>query len=456
VIKGNSSSSPHTFFALVGLITGLLLCILTPPLKAPDEISHYARAYEISQGVIVSPKEGAFGGSIIPDSIIALHTKYGYPAACDVNNKASPQEIMAHLGDPLNPAQVSFFKNNATFYFPTVYLPASLVILIGRGLGASPLVMMYLVRLATMLVAVAITALAIRIAPIYKWLFVFLSLGTAAATQRASLSADSLTNAFALLLLAMALRLAFDPRHKLKARALPALLAVSVFVALAKQAYLVLPFALLIASPVFPKNRSFWMAFGLIAGTGLIAALGWNKATAHLNDYWDILTDAYPGEQIVWMMTHPFNMVAVLLRTVVPGLPAWLAQLFGNFGFCKEGSIYPVFNGLAFITFLFLMFADTHAKINPTRWQRLVLLCVSLLCSLLVLIANYLINVKGNYTIEGIVGRYFVPVLPFFCAAGYNQLWKNKPSPTRAAQIAMLASAALVLAQLAAVMMRYW
>jgi len=79
-----------------------------------------------------------------------------------------------------------------------------------------------------------------------------------------------------------------------------------------------------------------------------------------------------------------------------------------------------------------------------------------LLCSLLVLIANYLINVKGNYTIEGIVGRYFVPVLPFFCAAGYNQLWKNKPSPTRAAQIAMLASAALVLAQLAAVMMRYW
>lgn len=449
-------TTPHGFFLALGLISGVILCLLVPPLKAPDEISHFARAYEISQGVILSPKEGHFGGSVIPDSIIALNDQYGYPAACDVNDKASAQNILAHLSDPLRPEQSSFFKNNATLYAPTVYAPAALVMAMGRAAGASPLALMYLGRLATLLAAALVTALAIRITPMHKWLFVFLALGTAAATQRASLSADSLTNAFALLLLAMALWLGFDPRHRLNARAMPGVLAVSVFVALAKQAYLVLPFTLLIASPVFPKTRKFWMTFAAIIGLSLIAALVWNKATAGLNDYWDILADAYPGEQIGWMITHPFNVVAVLARTIIPEFPSWVAQIFGNFGFCRDGEIFPLFTLGSMAFAAFLLFADTHPPLKPSKWQRRVLLGVGLLAALLVLLANYLINLKGNYTIEGVVGRYFIPILPMLCAAGYTQEWQNKPSAAQVARLTMLAGLALALAQAAAVLARYY
>lgn len=449
-------TTPHGFFLALGLISGLILCILTPPLKVPDEISHFARAYEISQGVILSPKEGHFGGSVIPDSIIALHKQYGYPIACDVNAKASPQDILAHLGDPLNPSQVSFFKNNATFYFPTVYAPASLVMWMGRAAGASPLVLMYLGRIATMLCAVIVTALAIRITPIYKWLFVFLSFVAAAATQRASLSADALTNAFALLLLAMTLRLGLDSRRSLDTRAVIALMAVGVFVAVAKQAYLVLPFLVLLAPLASPAqkagaNRKMWMGVAAVIGFSVIATLAWNNATANLNDYWDILGNAYPSEQIKWGITHPLNMVAVLARTIVPGLPAWILQIFGNFGFCRDGFVFLPLTLAAIALVVFLLFADGSHPRNPTRWQRLTLLAVGLAASLLALLANYLINIKGNYTIDGVSGRYFLPVAPILCAAAYRANTRFKVGG-----LVMAASAIFTLALLVGLVGRYF
>lgn len=451
---------PHIFFLALGLISGLALCIIVPPLKVPDEISHFARAYEISQGVILSPKEGPFSGSVIPDSIIALHTQYGYPAACDADEKASPQDIIAHLGDPLNPSQTSFFKNNATFYFPSVYAPASLVIWVGRAAGASPLALLYLGRIAIMLVAVIITALAIRITPIYKWLFVFLSIVAAAATQRASLSADSLTNAFALLLLAMTLRLGLDPRQTLNVRAVFELIVVGVFVGLAKQAYLVLPFLALLAALKSPisisikealAKRGLWMGIAAVVGVCAIATLAWNKATANLNDYWDILADAKPGEQIEWVLTHPPNTIAVFLRTVVPGLPAWIFQIFGNFGFCRDGAVFLPVTLAAMAFFVFLLFADGAYPGEPSVEQRVVLVGVGLAASFLALLANYLINIKGNYTIEGVVGRYFLPIAPVLCAAVYRPNTRYN-----VASLSMIASVIFTLALFAAVLLRYF
>lgn len=194
-----------------------------------------------------------------------------------------------------------------------------------------------------------------------------------------------------------------------------------------------------------------WMGIAAIIGLSAIAALAWNKATANLNDYWDILGDAYPAEQIKWVLTHPLNMVAVLARTIVPGLPAWILQIFGAFGFCRDGSVFLPITLAAIALVAFLLFADGSYSVSPTRWQRLVLVAVALAASLLALMANYLINIKGNYTIDGVVGRYFLPVAPILCAAAYRPNTRFKVD-----KIVMGASVIFTLALLVAVIARYY
>ena len=101
--------------------------------------------------------------------------------------------------------------------------------------------------------------------------------------------------------------------------------------------------------------------------------------------------------------------------------------------------------------FVFLLFADGAYPGEPSVEQRVVLVGVGLAASFLALLANYLINIKGNYTIEGVVGRYFLPIAPVLCAAVYRPNTRYN-----VASLSMIASVIFTLALFAAVLLRYF
>src|SRR6185369_10885035 len=94
---------------------------------------------------------------------------------------------------------------------PVPYLPQALAALVGRELRLPVLSLFYLCRLTNLLASLAIAWVAVRVAPLYRWLFALLALDPMALFLRSSLSADAPIDAVALLLVAAVLALAVEP-----------------------------------------------------------------------------------------------------------------------------------------------------------------------------------------------------------------------------------------------------
>lgn len=453
--------SPHWVFLVIGLIGGLASLILSPPLKVPDEISHFVRSYEVSEGKLTSVRQGSFGGSIVPLSIIELHQTYGYPKACEVDRKEDARAVFARLADPLAPERAEFFKHNATFYFPTVYAPGAAAMALTRALGGSPLTLLYAGRLATLVAALAITFLAIRRAPALNWTFALLSLSTTVLTQRASISADSLTNAVALLLVAEVLRLAFTEQARLSARSVAWLAALSIIVALAKQSYFVLSAAYLLipvakAGGERPRVR-YWAGFAIVVGTGVAATAAWGAVIGPLFQNWDIFGDVKPVDQARWILTNPHRYFLVLLRTLAQNGFLWVDQAFARFGFCAESRLFAPVAVLAPVAIALVAALDASVVVRLTRRQRLVAVGVFLATALLVITALYAINVRGFPVVRGVFGRYFLPIVPLAAVALHGDWLKRRLNlgdvmPWLVPALAMVFLAFTAFAQV----LRYW
>lgn len=422
--------SPHWVFLVIGLVGGLVSLVLTPPLKVSDEISHFVRSYEVSEGKLTSVQQGGFGGSIVPLSIIELHQAYGYPKACEIDRKEDSRAVLARFADPLAPERAEFFKHNATFYFPTVYAPGAAAMALARALGGSPLALLYAGRLATLLAALAITFLAIKRAPALNWSFALLSLTTTVLTQRASISADSLTNAVALLMVVEVLRLAFVERARLNARSLAWLTALSVVVALAKQSYFVLAAVYLLipadkADGPRPRAR-YWAGFALVVGSGIAATAAWGAVIGPLFQNWDIFGDVQPMDQARWILTNPHRYALVLLRTLAQNGFLWVDQAFSRFGFCAESRVFAPVAALAPVAVALVAALDASVVLRLTRRQRLLAVGVFLATALLVITALYAINVRGFPVVRGVFGRYFLPIVPLACVALHSDRLKRR------------------------------
>ena len=138
--------------------------------------------------------------------------------------KTTVDAILAAFSVPLDRSMRQFVGfENTTVQTPISYLPQSLGMRLGKALDLGPLTLLYLGRGANLIASLLVILLAIRAAPVFKWVFVLIALMPMAVFEMASVSADAFTNAIALLFTAMILRLALT-ESDVDARALAALL----------------------------------------------------------------------------------------------------------------------------------------------------------------------------------------------------------------------------------------
>ena len=64
--------APQRFFLLTALTFGLLVIFITPPFQVPDEINHFYRAWQLSEGQFLPVKNDARVGGFIPKSVDSL------------------------------------------------------------------------------------------------------------------------------------------------------------------------------------------------------------------------------------------------------------------------------------------------------------------------------------------------------------------------------------------------
>ena len=265
--------SPAATFLLVALPAGLLLLALTPPFQVPDEPAHLLRAYQVAEGRLVAEVSGGISGGTLPVSLASTAGAFppGMPATPRTELIA---RVKTGLAEPLAPLERRFTPFPSASYSPVPYLPAAVAIAAGMASSWSPLALLYAGRLATLIAAALLHALAVSAAPAFRGPLALLALTPMAAFQRSGLSADGVTNGLAFLFFALVLKLSEREENPPSAGTKALVVATSVALALCKGYVLLLPLLLIVPASLPAKRRLAWGAVFL----GAFAALGWSLA----------------------------------------------------------------------------------------------------------------------------------------------------------------------------------
>jgi hypothetical protein len=418
---------PHELFAWLGLLLGLAYVFLTPPFTVADEPAHFYRAYQLSTGHVTPEASERGYGWRIPESVLFV-----VDGVLNISPRLPGKLELSHLrlclGMPLKPRERRFIPfSNMVIFPPTSYAPQTLGILIARALGGSAVILLYAGRLLSLLTYLWLITWAIRASPIGAWIFCLIGLSPMSLSLAGSVSADATTIALAFALSALTLRQVMDPAWPLTRRRLLVLGVLGLLLALAKIVYFPLVFLVfLIPAEKFGSRRRALLVCTALAAVAVAGNLLWN---ARVGGYYQPM---FPGvdfkAQVQYLKSHPLAFAATMARTYFRVYPrAFLAQVYGKLGWLSV-SMPRFMTALYYLLLLGAALSETRSIGRLGRWRRWGLALASGAVIALIGAALYIsCTPVASPLIQGIQGRYFIPILPL----PFLAICARRPGPER-------------------------
>jgi uncharacterized membrane protein len=424
---------PATVFVCLSLIFGALSIWANPPLRGPDEIAHFVRAYGISQGVLV-PATVVRGrmGTYMPAHLYADFAIFRDAERTFGGGDFRYHEVFfewrqsrARQTDAGDDHQRVFVPyEGSEGYSPVTYLPYSLAAWAGGAAGLDFMWMSYLMRAAGLVAMTLVLAYAIHATPWLKWAFFMIAMLPAALYGRSAIGADGGTLAFTMVVVALCLRAVHRSRSSAGAlrRSLWMTLAI-----LAKPSQIVFALMELITGRFRSLPRRF-RSLALVTLPGLLLGPVWVLMISGELATWRIVEGTgRPAEEFdpLWklgfMLQNPLYFPRMFASTLVGQLGGLWQQAIGVLGRLDTPLrwwAYPLLSGLLLMTWV--------ERLEIDRETRVRLICVNAGLIAVYTVFVYLIlfmtwtplNVD---VIWGVQGRYFLMVLP--SAAIVVALW---------------------------------
>jgi len=416
--------SPASIYFGLALTIGLCLCFVTPPGMVPDESGHFLRAFEVSEGGLISTKfNDRITGAMLPKSLEKSVLAVMGSMPFNPNNKFKFETLHTWLNTPLHADDRAMTRIPQALYNPLVYFPAAIGIRVARIFADSPILLLWAGRVATCLATVLLLTAAIAVAPVHRYVLAALAFMPSVLFQGASVSADAVTFGLCFLFIAVCWRYTADVQARFDKKSAALLILTAVGACLAKQAY----FLLLLLLPLIPcrfyggSMRKKWLATGLIAGIGLAAPAAWTTAVLPIRipARFDILVDA--KAQLAFVVADPWRFLVTVWNTVRANEQFYLDTTVGRSLSWWDLILPSHFIAAVWRNIIFFALFDGIATIRISWVDKTVQLLIA--ASLLVFIefAQYLSwNPVGSGYIDGPVGRYFVPFVPLIFFVLYN------------------------------------
>lgn len=415
-------------FLLLGVPLGLFYALAMPPLQVPDEAAHFVRAFGISQGRCIASRE-----TPVPEGVVNLLGRY--KPGLEQREKFSADEWRQAIGGTMpDVPSASAGAVSANLYSCVLYLPAAAAIRVERVFEASAGLAMYLGRLGSLAAFLALTFLALRLIPDFHALLLALALMPMTLHQAASLSADSMTMAFAFLFSAYALRLRSSPGTIGRAEWLKLAALVSLIGMGKLNVWLVLLVALIPAEK-FGSRRRWWMAVGGYFALVCAVTLLWQWANSGATQaYQESVARMGTGTDLAANRSLLLGRPLETLRSLAVSFVRWPwvfgPSFVGTFGYLSV--LMPKW-ATAFYLALLLGIAATQAQ--RTRFSardRMLLAGIAAVSTATVLLVLSIIwtNTEALRAIlangerfDGSQGRYYIP----FAISGLLALSNAKP-----------------------------
>jgi uncharacterized membrane protein len=275
---------------------------------------------------------------------------------------------------------------------------------------------MYIGRFSGLIMAILLTAAAIRIIPSHRYTLSPLALLPPITFGRSTLDADQLNNALAFLLIALILREVLATGLITKRR-ITSLALCAFFAAQCKTAYVFLPLlALAIPATRFSGQTKRFFTMTLLFLPGMIASIAWavhlktNFFIGTIYRTWAGIVDS--DAQIAFILTQPLDYLMVFLNTLY-SQEFWGTTIYGLIGIVGPFVLASWVIALLFALFVVLALSDSldvKAYSQTVKWLGIIIFVLSAGLTLTFLYLQW--NPPQGATIRGFNGRYLYPVLP--------------------------------------------
>ncbi len=432
-------------FVALFLFVGVMILFTRPPYQLMDEINHFARTWQISEGIFLSPtttigdfirgehrskKIFSFDDTAPPDTwrdniYIAEVPASFLPEVfiADANHKHYVHafkfdDVKNFLATPLNVQERELVMIPQTgVYPPPTYLPQAVVAIIGRALNLNAGIIFYAMGLSGLLFNAACVFAAMKLLPDAKPLIFLLAMMPMFLVEAASTSADAVTYGACIFATAWLLSLR-QSTEKFSRAEIFGLIILAAVIAACKSVYgtILLLYFFIPRERVDNSAKKFW-AFGIfLLAVNLSTALIWTELSVTAAGV-EFYTSRYHGDltadiaaQKIFVAEHPEAFFAAMINSLAHFKTWYAVSFIGTWSPQCDVTLPPIFYLLYGVTLIFFALSCA-VPVKPI--ERAVMLFGTAMSVVAFFMMDYVIwSSVGGDMVYGIQGRYFIPLAP--------------------------------------------
>nr|WP_269823015.1 DUF2142 domain-containing protein [Pseudomonas syringae] len=393
---------------MIGFIS-FILSALIPSFMSPDEADHVKRAYWLSQGkILLDTPPGQSSGGMIDNGLLSYINTFHLTFMKDRNHKITSDELNSKSEIQWGGRPVFSPAPGTGYYFPAVYAPQALGLLVGKTFNLSVESSYRLARALTLICAILILVIATVIYESNPLAVALLAIPMTL-FQLSSASLDSVSNALAVLAISIFMRISVDRENSRKG--LIVCLGIILFVLISSRVHL-LPLL------IFPFICYFYTKDkrSLIVGTlTTVAVAAWLLLAIKNTVDTRVIVGSSTSTVALYYLSDPIAFARVLYDTLSnPIISNYYAVAFiGNLGWLDTPLSTGAYERILLLLSLIFIVTALAKDFRKNTSASLILIACAILSFLLVFFALLItFNEHPASVIQGVQGRYFlVPAL---------------------------------------------
>jgi uncharacterized membrane protein len=426
----------HKVFLIVGGTIGIISLLVNTPGSIPDEGSHIKNTYLWANRIlgisdVISENQ--------PSDVYKSYDSYARKRDINVINEivvtdTSAGEYKKIIGNftlfmSSDDAELAEYRLFDTHVYPVSYFPAIMGTAIARLLNLGTVPMLYMGKLFMLAFYIFGAYWSIKRIPFGKTTIFIIAILPMCINLAPSFSYDCVIITLSMMLVAEILYLAYGDLQRIRITDM-LLAGALVFLLCPLKVMVYLPIAILFF--IIPKSKfsSCWkyyiFCFTMLI-VGMISVLifnhsifaDYNPGATMTNWYLSADQTGYTAE---WMLNHPLETIYIFINTTFANISIYCRLMLGGLlGWDNIPVADWIITGLAICLVLTCFKEKDTEVIAINRKQRILFLITSALVYLFFLIGMMIWwTPSGRTVVEGIQGRYFIPILPLILFSCYG------------------------------------
>ena len=402
----------------IAIFFGILYLFAFPLSQLPDERADYLRALEVANFHATSVQKDTAVGREFSTNIKKVYESENY------------NDMIENSGLTLNKETDFLTFANKSLYAFVCYLPQAFGVGVSAALGAPIVLQSLFGKICNYALFVLLVFLSIKYIPSKKLLVFFIALLPMTMQEAVSLSPDAMTIGTSIALVSFILYFRAGTKEKLQKKHFIALSALAVALSLCKIVYLPLCFLIfLIPTERFRSKKQKYLYCCLLSLAVIILNLTWLKISSQY-------LIAFEGKsnsslQLQYILHNPLRYIITIFATIDSFSIAYLEQLVGHSlgKFNVSTSSVMAIAALVILGYLIVKHYKGKDKEKEAifNWKEKIYIILMTLATVGLMFTSLYMQWTAVYsdTIDGIQGRYFIPLLLVIA-----MLWMSKKETT--------------------------